>query len=514
MFLKHLSKVNLGIFVPSVIISVIAIICMITIPEQAKVVIDAMFAYLTNDLGWLYLITVFVTLIFGLWLSFSKYGSIKMGAKDEKKEYSTISWIAMMFTAGIGVGVVVMAFIEPLSYLQAPPFNIAPMSDEAYVYAHMYGQFHYGISAWLVYAPTTVAVAYMLYVKKEPVLKMSRALKAVLGKHTEGIIGKIIDIIVMLGIIGGIATSLGMGIPMVSRLVHSMFGIPEGTGLTLGILFVWFIIFGSSVFLGLDKGIKRLSDINLLLVLLLLVFVLFKIPTSFLLNLQTNSLGLLIDKFIPMSLSTDPITKGGFPQAWTIFYWAWWLGFMPMMALFVARISRGRTIKEILLGEVIYGGGGCMLFFATFGGYAIYLQQSGKLDLVNILQTQGREEAIIQILHTLPMAGIITFIYLVLVFVFLATSIDSSAYVLSSVCTNHLSGEEQPSKIHRLLWAAILMLFALGLVLIGGLQTIQTASIVVGLPLVAVTFIAIIAVSRLFKGHEDINDFYEEESKE
>ncbi len=424
----NLSKtIEMRIFIPSLILTSLAILAMLLIPAESKAVIDAIFHFLTYDLGWVYLIVVPVLLGFSLWIAFSKYGDIKLGGPDEKKEYSDWSWTAMVFAAGMSIAVVLLGFIEPINLLGSTPAGIEYMSDEAYLWVHMCAQFFEGPVAWGVYGPASAAVAYTIYVKKVDVLRFSGACEPVLGDQTNRTWGTVIDVLVMLGMIGGVSTSLGMGTPAVTAMISHMFGVAEGTALTLGVLFIWALLFGTSVFMGLDEGIKRLSDINLYIMFILMAVVFFSGSISDFFYLELNSLGIMIDNFGDLILGSGIYTEDTFTQDWTVFYWAWWLAFTPMIALFGARVSRGRTIRQMILGELIYGGCGSLLVFGLFGSYSIYIQRNGIVDLVSINAAQGREQALIAILESLPMANIMMVLVLILIFVFLATTIDSTA---------------------------------------------------------------------------------------
>ncbi len=496
------STIALPIFVPSLVFAAATIILMLVVPDKAKELIDFIFYFFTYELGWMYLIAILVLLVFSLWIAFSKYGNICLGKEGEKKEYSNWSWTAMMFAAGMSVAVVVMGFAEPLKLLTAEPLGAAPFSADAYQYSHMYPQFFYGPIAWSIYGPASVAVAYSMYIKRDTVLRMSGACRPVLGKQTNGFLGVSIDVLVMLGMIGGVSTSLGLGTPAVTALIEHMTGIPQSTAMTIIVLIIWAILFSTSVFLGLDKGIKRLSDLNLYLLFGLLLVVFFITPINDWLYTWLNSIALVVDNIGLLTLGSTVFAQGTFTQDWTVFYWAWWLGFMPMMALFGARISKGRTIRQLIFGEIVYGGGGSMLVFGLFGYYSLHLQKTGRVDLVSIVQNEGQEQALIAILETLPFSQIMLVLVLVLIFVFLATTLDSTAYTLACVCTKKLKADEHPSRFNRMTWAIVLLLFALGLVLIGGLQTVQTASILLGFPLIFISGVIMVAVLRFFKEHK------------
>jgi BCCT family betaine/carnitine transporter len=321
----------------------------------------------------------------------------------------------------------------------------------------------------------------------------------VLGEHSDGWGGVILDSIVVFGVVGGVGTSLGLAVPLVSKLVSGQFGIEPSLGLDLAILAIWTMIFGGSVWFGLSKGIKILSDINVILAIALLAFTFIVGPKLFMINGWVNSLGQMASNFVTMSTWTDPVSHSTFPKDWTIFYWAWWIAYSPMMGLFVARISRGRTIRELIVAELVWGSLGCWVFFAVWGGYALDLQVSGQLDVGAILSEGGIPATVQAILGTLPMSGLITMVFVVLCFIFLATTLDSAAYVLASVTTRKLSGYQEPKRVVRITWAVILAGFGVALIQLGGLKPVQTSTIVVALPLIPVLVVLSWSLMRWLK---------------
>ena len=264
-------------------------------------------------------------------------------------------------------------------------------------------------------------------------------------------------------------------------------------------LAVLLALFGSSVYLGLEKGMKWLSSATVYITLGLLAVTLLWGPTSYLIDSETNSIGLLVSNFVRMSTYTDPNLASGFPQNWTIFYWGWWLAYMPVMGLFVARISRGRTIRQVICGQVLWGSVGCMTVFGIMGGYALYIQKTGIADLVGILETQGQEAAIAAVIGTLPLPQIMLVVYLISCFVFLATTISSSAFILSSMTSRRLTGYEAPARWNRLLWSVVFMLFSAGIMVVGGLESIKLVCVLAGFPLIAVVIVLMRAIVRMVK---------------
>jgi len=479
-------RLDRRVFIPSLAVIIGVVAPMILFPEAGPAAVNAAFAFATGQFGWLYLLAGVATVVFLLFLAFSRYGNVRLGGPDDKPEFSYFSWIAMIFCGGIGIAIVNWAWVEPIYYLQGPPFHVEPMSAKAAEWALTYGQFHWGVTPWAFYCLPAIPIAYSMYVRHHNGVRLSVAARGVLGERAEGWGGVILDSIVVFGVVGGVGTSLGLAIPLVSKLVSGQFGIQPSFWLDLSILAVWTLIFGGSVWFGLSKGIKILSDINVILAIGLLAFTFIVGPNLFIVNGWLNSLGQMASNFVTMSTWTDPVQHSTFPQDWTIFYWAWWIAYSPMMGLFVARISRGRTIRELIVAELVWGSLGCWVFFAVWGGYALNLQVSGALDVGAVLSSGGIPATIEAILGTLPMPGLITIVFVALCFIFLATTLDTAAYVLASVTSRKLSGYQEPKRSVRVAWALILAGFGVALIQLGGLKPVQTSTIVVALPLIPV----------------------------
>jgi len=458
-------------------------------PDAGKALVNGLLGWFTGNFGWLYLLTGIGSFFFMMWLAFGPLGRIKLGAAEDQPEFKKIPWIAMLFCAGIGISICNWAFVEPLYFLSGPPMHIEKGSREAAEWAAMYPMFHWGVVPWALYLMPALPIAYVLYVRKGSVMRMSEACRGILGNAVDGPIGKLIDVVVIFSIVGGVGTSLGLSVPLVSALFQDMFGLDDSFLLQMGILALWTGMIAWSVYNGLNKGIQTLSNINAVLAFLLLFFVLIVGPTVFLLNLWSNSFGLFMDNFFRINFWTDPVEKGGFPEGWTVFYWAWWIAYAPMMGLFVARISRGRTIKELILNGVVWGSVGCWAFFAIWGGYAIDAQLNGGVDLGAVLSSEGIPATVVAVLNTMPGAALIVPLFTLLCFVFLATTVDSSAYMLAAICTRKLTGYEEPARWNRILWTVMLALVGVGLLSVGGLKAVQISTILVALPMIPVLFI-------------------------
>ncbi|MEC5424072.1 BCCT family transporter [Virgibacillus sp. C22-A2] len=473
-------------FIGSLIVLLCVTVPLIFFPEAGAEIINMANSFMTGNFGVLYLILGLVSFAFLLFVAFSKNGQIKLGNKDEEREFGTFSWAAMLFAAGIGSSILYWAMIEWAYYYQGPPFGITPESEEAISWAASYGIFHWGPIAWAIYTLPALPIAYFYYVRKTPVLKISEAVRPVLGKLVDGPLGVIVDVLFIFGLMGGAGTTLALGTPMIAEGIHDLTGIPVTLGLKAAVMLLCTLIFAVSAYSGLRRGIKVLSDINLWLAILLLLFIFIVGPTVFISKTTFTSIGIIADNFFQMATWLEPFgnmvgfTKTGFPESWTVFYWAWWVVYAPFVGLFVARISRGRTIREMILGTMIYGTIGCLLFFGILGNFGLFLQLSGTFDVIGYMDEFDAPATIIAILNQLPLSKVMVGLFTVLAIIFLATTFDSSSFILASVVQKQVRSE--PMRWNRLFWAFTLCLLPLVLMFIGGLETLQTASIVAGFP--------------------------------
>lgn len=453
--------------------------------------------WIDNKMGWAYMWVYTINFIFFIFILFSKYGRIRFGGPDAKPQYSSFEWGSMVFATAIDASILMLSMTDPLSYLQDPPYGAKPFSEQAYNLAHMLGQFNWGPMAWLMFSAPTVAVGYVIYNKHRRIQSISEVLTVLDGDQMwKKTMRQIVNLLIVFGIMGGVGADVGLEIPVVSNVLSRLTGISDNMMLKMELFFVLFVIFTFAVMRGLNGGIDKLSHAHIWTAILFLVIVLLAGPTVYILNSETNSIGLLIQKFIPMSMSTVPNGHPGFTQRETIFYWGWWLSYTPFMGLFIAKISRGRTIRQLLIGMLTYGAIGCMSFYAIFGGYSLWLQKTGTINLVHILNTQGQAAVISTVIASLPFKIIILALYCISCFIFLATTISSSAFVLSSFTSTKLKPGVEPSKVNKMTWVVIFIIFSFSLVLVGGFQTVQTFCTIAGFPIM---FVAILVIMSVFK---------------
>ncbi|MEE4173510.1 MAG: BCCT family transporter [Xanthomonadales bacterium] len=471
-------------------------------PEVSAQVIQQAYAFLTDQFGVFYLWYGVGALAFLLYLAFGRFGRVRLGPIDSRPAYPTLSWVAMLFSTGIGAGLLYWAVIEWGYYYDAPPFGVEPRSPQAAEWASSYGLFHWGVLAWAFYCLPTLAIAYAFYVRGVPYLRLSTGCTPYLPGGVNSRRGRFIDFLFMINLIGGTGTSLGLSTPMIAASLAEVTGLSHDFSLEVAVVVLCIGIFGTSAWLGLDRGIKRLSDFNLYLALGLLFFVLAVGPSLFILKTGTNSIGLVLQNFLRMSTWTDPFTSSRFVEDWTVFYWAWWVAYGPFVGIFVTRISYGRTLREVIGGMLVFGSLGAALFFIVFGNYALHLELEGLLSVTSLMKEAGAETAIASVFASLPLGALALSAFFLMAVVFLATTYDSASFTLASVATRRLHAGESPARWHRLFWAVALGILPVTLMFVdGGLTVVLSTTIVVSLPLLLVGIL--LARSLLLQLRED-----------
>lgn len=431
----------------------------------------------TEKFGWFYLLATFSFLVFSLFLAFSKFGKIRLGEDTDRPEYSNRSWFAMLFSAGMGIGLVFWGAAEPLSHYISPPLGATPQSAEAARLAMRYSFFHWGLHAWAIYTVIGLAIAYFTFRKKRSSL-ISSTFYPLIGEKVNGPWGKAIDILAIIATVFGVATSLGLGTLQINGGLHQLINVPNHFGSQLTIIVIVTVLYLLSATTGLDKGIKFLSNTNLIIAAVLLVFVLFTGPTSFIFDVFTTTIGSYLQNLIQMSLTLTPFSQGSWIKSWTLFYWAWWIAWAPFVGMFIARVSKGRTIKEFVLGVLLVPSLFGFLWFAVFGGTALNLELFHNAKIAEAAQTDVTS-ALFNTLQQLPLGAILTAIATLLIIIFFVTSADSATFVLGMLSSK---GTLNPPTKAKLVWGILQSATAAVLLLSGGLQGLQTASIIAAVP--------------------------------
>ncbi|KKB39625.1 BCCT family transporter [Bacillus thermotolerans] len=481
------------VFIVSAAVIMLLVLLGAMAPTAFGDVSGRLFNFTTMNFGWFYLLAVFVIILFLIVLAVSKYGAIRLGGEEERPEFPFFTWIGMLFSAGFGAGLVFWGVAEPMSHFFTSPFEgTEAQTEEAARIAMGYSFFHWGISQWSVFAIVGLVIGFLQFRKKKDGL-VSTALEPVTGrkpgvKHT-------IDSLAVIATVMGIATSVGLGVLQINGGLNAVMGTENSIGLQLLIILVMFVAYMLSSTTGLNKGIRYLSNLNLGLALVLLVFVLFTGPTVFIMETFTLAIGDYFTNFIQYSLRMQPYVGGTWVRDWTIFYWAWAIAWSPFVGAFVARVSRGRTIREFILGVMVIPPAIACLWIAAFGGTALWHdlnEGAGIAAAVNADLTS----ALFLTFDQLPMSGIMSVLAILLIITFLVTSADSATYILASMTSN---GSLEPPLVAKVVWGVLMAAIAAVLLYAGGLEALQTASLISALPFTVLLLLLMIAIAKLVR---------------
>lgn len=466
----------------SIGLAFIFVIWGIIFPDNVVNVTQTAEAFLSDKFGWLYLLAAIFFLILAVYLVFSKYGKIKLGHDDDEPEHSRASWIAMLFSAGMGIGLLFYGVSEPVSNLVDPPTG-QEGTPEAAEAGLRYTYFIWGFHAWAIYSIVALVLAYFKFRKDEPGL-MSATLSPLLGKkYSRGPIGIIVDIIAIFATIFGVAASLGLGAAQINGGLSYLTGIPNAFWIQVIIIVITTGLFILSASTGLNKGIKYLSNTNMGLAVILLILTFILGPTLFVINLLINSFGDYLQHLPSMSFRTAPFSlkDQSWLKEWPIFFFAWWIAWSPFVGTFIARISRGRTIREFLIVVMILPAIVCVIWFGIFGGTGIYFDLFHGTNIAD----QSVEASLFSTFGQLPWSWILSIIALFLIATFFITSADSATFVLAMQSTN---GDLNPPNFVKISWGLFLAASALILMARGGLDGLQSSLIVSAFPLTFVLF--------------------------
>lgn len=483
-------KVSKPVFIASSLAIVGFIIFGAFFTEQAGALFDTLQSFITHKFGWLFVILVNLTLGLCLYLAMSRYGDIRLGAQTETPQYSLLSWIGMLFSAGIGIGLVYWGTAEPLYHFMAPPLGEAETVESA-KQAMSISFMHWGLHAWGIYTIVALALAYFHFRRGLP-LSIRSTLYPLLGKKIYGGWGHTVDILAVFGTMFGVVTSLGLGVMQINSGLTNLFGIPDSLGIQFGLIAFITVLAAMSVMMGLDKGIKRLSDLNIGLTMLLLIFMVVLGPTLFIFNSFLENIGNYATSIIPLGTWGEAYSNTDWRSAWTIFYWAWWVSWSPFVGIFIARISRGRTIREFIWGVLLIPMTILFFWFTTFGGVGIHMELLGDPGLVAAVQ-EDTGSAIFKLVEYYPFAQPITMMIVVMIILWFVTSSDSASFVIDMLTAG---GDTDPPKIQRLFWALTEGAIAAILLAAGGLAALQSAAIIAGLPFALVIFVIMYALLR------------------
>ncbi|WP_420119273.1 BCCT family transporter [Micromonospora sp.] len=450
-------------------------------------------AWVIGTFGWFFVVAADAFLVLAVVVAASRYGRIRLGADDDQPEFNTLAWVAMMFSAGMGIGLVFFAVAEPIQHYAAPPpaTGVAAQTPAAGAAAMQYTLFHWTLHPWAIYAVTALALAYSTF-RRGRDNRISAAFRPLLGARADGVAGRAIDLLAVFATVFGSATSLGLGALQVAAGLDLVAGVPDTRSVELTVIGALTLAFVVSAFSGLHRGVKWLSTTNVLLAVALMIFVFVVGPTIYTLEVLPASVGDYLSRLVFMSTRTGAFSDPAWLGSWTIFYWAWWISWAPFVGTFIARISRGRTVRQFLVGVLLVPSGASAIWFAIMGGSALRTQASGTRDLVADVGA-GSEQALFGLLDALPLGTVTSVLAMVLIALYFVTSADSASLVLGALTSG---GALRPHRVLVVLWGVLIGAVAAALLLAGGLAALQQATIMVALPFVVVMLGLAVALLR------------------
>lgn len=458
-------------------------------PAHLDAAVSQALAVITRNFGWLYLWVVLGLVLLAVVLAFSRYGDLKLGDEDDEPQFSIGAWFAMLFAAGMGIGLVFWGVAEPLSHYASPPPGIVGTPEAANA-AMRYAFFHWGLHPWAIYGVVGLAMAFFQF---------RRGGSALVSTATEALPWRIVqrasplfNVLAVVATAFGVAASLGMGASQINSGLNAVFGVPVGPGSQVAIIVAATVLFITSALSGVERGIKWLSSGNLVLAAALALAVLLLGPTISIIDTFTNTLGAYLSDLVRMSLRMTPFRDSSWVGDWTIFYWAWWISWSPFVGLFIARVSRGRTIREFLLGTVLAPTLVGFAWFSVFGGTALHLEIFQGAPLAEAVKADV-STAIFAMFEALPFGAVMSVVATLLVVVFFVTSGDSATLVLGMMSTG---GNPNPPARVKLVWGVLVAAIAMSLMLAGGIKAVQTATIVFALPFALVVVLMAVSVTR------------------
>ncbi|GEN84819.1 glycine betaine transporter OpuD [Sporosarcina luteola] len=462
--------------------------------DSFEAVTTSIKSFVSSSFGWYYMLLLSFLLLLSIFVIFSPVGKIRLGKDADRPSFSTITWIAMLFSAGMGIGLVFYGAAEPLSHYAINPATAEPNTDAAFKEAMRYSFFHWGFHVWAMYGIVALSLAYFQFRKGEPGL-ISATLKPIFGKKMEGPWGVLIDVLAVFATAFGVATSLGFGAVQINAGLNYLFGFTIGFTSQLIIIGIVTVLFIMSAWSGLSKGIKYLSNTNLILALALLGFVLILGPTLLIFDIFTDSLGGYFANIVSMSFRTAPLNAShrDWMDTWTIFYWAWWISWAPFVSMFIARVSKGRTIREFMVVVMLAPTLLSAIWFSAFGTTAINAQKEGLADLASA----STELTIFEMFNTMPLSFVISVFAVFLIASFFITSADSATFVLGMQSTY---GSLTPPNSVKIIWGVIQSAIAIILLSVNGLTALQNTIIIAALPFSFIILLMIISLIKALKG--------------
>lgn len=488
---KHtgaLGKVDI-VFLISFALSIALACCAGIGGEAFSDLSSGVMGFLEQNFGWVYLLAMFGFVIFAIVVALSSFGGVRLGAGEDVPEYSTPSWLAMLFCAGMGVGLVFWGVAEPISHYVSPASGTEPMSSQAANFAMNSCFMHWGFHPWAAYAVVGLGLAYAHHRKGRPLL-ISSLLAPLRGFSQKKALGSAVDVFASIVTVAGVSTSLGLGCLQIAAGLEMRFGIESSPATWFAIVGVICVVYSLSAVAGISRGVRLLSNANAVLALLFAVLCFLVGPTLLDLNIFTTTMGTYLNTFVETSLNAFPFSDDAWLLSWRVFYWAWWIAWSPFVGMFIAKISKGRTVREFVLGVVLVPAALSMVWFSIFGGLGLdFALSASEGELLGLVSSP--ENALFAVLDAYSIGGILSVVALVIVVVFFITSADSATYVLGVMSTG---GDQEPPAALKVFWGIAQALVALALLVAGGIGALQTFSIAAAFPFILIMMLSCVGL--------------------
>ncbi|MFC5711758.1 BCCT family transporter [Thalassorhabdus alkalitolerans] len=497
---SKLKLIDYKIFLPALFI-IIAISIPFAINEEGSLeVLNAVFDSIVGAFSWGYLWYGAILVVAGLYLSFSKYGNVVLGDPTEKPRFTLFEYASILVAMGVGSTLMRTGMLEWSSVAIDPPLGVDPQSTEAILWGNAYSMFMWSFQVFAIFVMIAPAMGYILHVRKRPLMRISEACRSIFGdRFTDGFGGKLLDIIFLISILAGAAVTLGLGAPIVTYNLSALLNIEVTFGLTLTVTIIWVLLFSISAYVGIEKGIKRLSKFNMYLAGAFALFIMIAGPGIFILDYFTESVAFLLSNYLQISFMTESLAGGDVShiQSNTVFWFAYSATWAMLHSVFAAKISRGRTIKEMILTYFLAPTLISWAATGVLGGLGVYKYLTGEVAVLDIVQNGDEMAAIPAILSSLPLPEVALIVFMVVALIFLTTTLDSTTYTIAAYTSTEDMSKTEPSKFLRIMVAAIITAVALILMRVGGLAPLEVISGLMGLPVIIIQFLLIYAAIKM-----------------
>ncbi|MFD2924767.1 BCCT family transporter [Halobacillus naozhouensis] len=492
--------IDYKIFVPALLIIIGISIPFALYEAESLALLNSIFDYIVEVFSWGYLWYGIILVAAGLYLSFSKYGQVVLGDPNEKPDFTFFEYASILIAMGVGSTIMRTGMLQWTSVANDPPIGVEPGSAEALLWGNAYSMFLWGFQVFAIFVMAAPAMGYILHVKKRPLMRISEACRVVFGdRFTDGWGGKMLDILFLISILSGAAVTLGLGTPIITHNLSNLLGIEVNFTMTIIVTVVWVLLFSLSAYLGVDKGIKRLSTLNMYLAGIFALFILVAGPGVFILSYFTDTISFLLSNYLTISLNTESVHQGqtSHMQSNTVFWFAYSATWAMLHSVFAAKISKGRTIKEMILTYLLAPTLLSWMATGVLGGLGVHKYLTGDGSILQLVQEEARMAAIPEILSTLPFGAISIIIFMIVALIFLTTTLDSTTYTVAAYTSTRDMSKHEPPKLLRIVISVVITGVALVLMRIGGLAPLEVISGLMGLPIIFIQFILIYAAKRM-----------------